>query len=398
LDSAKSALEEFGRQGFRALGISWRDVDNDCTHAGITDEAGLTFGGFALFLDPPKQSAAAALQDLASLGIAVKIVTGDNEHVTAHVCESLCVQAGDLLTGEDISHLSDDALTARVQTANRFCRVNPAQKARIIGALRRSGHVVAYLGDGINDAPSLHAADVGISVEGAADVAKEAADMILLQNDLDVLAEGVREGRRTFVNVMKYIMMGTSSNFGNMFSMAGGVLLLPFLPMLPIQILLNNLLYDLSEIAIPTDRVDEEAIARPGRWDMATVRRFMLLFGPISSVFDFVTFGVLLWAFHADAILFHTSWFLESLFTQVLVIFIIRTRRSFVASRPSPFLVASSLGTLAVALLIPYTPLGTWLHFVAPPLSVLGALLAITVVYLAATDLAKRMIFRPRAT
>jgi Mg2+-importing ATPase len=397
LDAAKSALEEFGRQGFRALGIAWRDVDRTCAHAGIADEARLTLGGFALFLDPPKQSAAAALRDLASLGIAVKIVTGDNEHVTAHVCESLCVPAGDLLTGEEISHLSDDALTARVQAANRFCRANPAQKARIIAALRRSGHVVAYLGDGINDAPSLHAADVGISVEGAADVAREAADMILLQNDLDVLAEGVREGRRTFVNVMKYIMMGTSSNFGNMFSMAGGVLVLPFLPMLPIQILLNNLLYDLSEIAIPTDRVDEEAIARPGRWDMATVRRFMLLFGPISSVFDFVTFGVLLWAFHADAVLFHTGWFLESLFTQVLVIFIIRTRRSFVASRASPFLVASSLGTLAVALLIPYTPLGAWLHFAAPPLAVLMALLAITAVYLAVTDLAKRMIFRPRA-
>ncbi|MGN6514670.1 MAG: magnesium-translocating P-type ATPase, partial [Rhizomicrobium sp.] len=234
---AVASLEEFGRQGFRALGIAWRDVDGTCAHAGIADEAGLTFGGFALFLDPPKRSAAAALQDLAALGIAVKIVTGDNEHVTAHVCESLCVEAGDLLTGDEVAHLSDDALTARVQSANRFCRVNPAQKARLIAALRRAGHVVAYLGDGINDAPSLHAADVGISVEGAADVAREAADMILLQPDRDVLAEGVREGRRTFVNVMKYIMMGTSSNFGNMFSMAGAVLVLPFLPMLPIQIL-----------------------------------------------------------------------------------------------------------------------------------------------------------------
>ena len=393
---ATAALAEFGKQGFRALGIAWHDVDETCGHAAVADEAGLTFGGFALFLDPPKQSAAAAIQDLASLGIAVKIVTGDNEHVTAHVCDSLCVLAGDLLTGEEILHLSDDALTARVQTANRFCRVNPAQKARIIAALRRSGHMVAYIGDGINDAPSLHAADVGISVEGAADVAREAADMVLLQNDLDVLAEGVREGRRTFVNVMKYIMMGTSSNFGNMFSMAGGVLLLPFLPMLPIQILLNNLLYDLSEIAIPTDRVDEEAIAKPGRWDMAAVRRFMLLFGPISSVFDFVTFGVLIWAFQANAVLFHTGWFLESLLTQILVIFVIRTRRSFVASKASPFLVASSLGTLTVALLIPYTPLGAWLHFVAPPLSVLAALLAITAIYLAVTDLAKRTILRPR--
>jgi Mg2+-importing ATPase len=393
--AAQTALEDFGRQGFRTLGIAWRDVDKACSHAGIADEAGLTFGGFALFLDPPKQSAAAALQDLASLGITVKIVTGDNEHVTTHVCESLCVEAGDLLTGEQVACLSDDALTARVRTANRFCRVNPAQKARVIAALRRAGHVVAYLGDGINDAPSLHAADVGISVKGAADIAKEAADMILLQNDLDVLAEGVREGRRTFANVMKYIMMGTSSNFGNMFSMAGGVLVLPFLPMLPIQILLNNLLYDISEIAIPTDRVDEEAIARPGRWDMASVRRFMLLFGPISSVFDFVTFGVLRWAFRAESSLFHTGWFLESLFTQVLVIFIIRTGRPFFASRPSPFLVASSLGTLTVALLVPYTPLAIWLHFVAPPLPVLAALFAITATYLGATDLAKRRIFRP---
>lgn len=390
-------LSSFYAQGAEilALGIAWRDVDKTCAHAGIGDEAGLTFGGFALFLDPPKESAAGTLRDLASLGVTVKIVTGDNEHVTAHVCESLCVEMGGLLTGEEIARLSDEALIANVQIANRFCRVNPAQKARIIAALRRAGHVVAYLGDGINDAPSLHAADVGISVEGAADVARDAADMILLQNDLEVLAEGVREGRHTFVNVMKYIMMGTSSNFGNMFSMAGGVLVLPFLPMLPIQILLNNLLYDLSEIAIPTDRVDEEAIAKPGRWDMAAVRRFMLLFGPISSIFDFATFGILLWMFRADAVLFHTGWFLESLFTQVLVIFVIRTRRKFFESRPSAFLVAGSLGTLAVALLIPYTPLGTWLHFVAPPLPVLAALLAITAAYLAVTDLAKRLIFRP---
>jgi len=392
--SACTALEHFGHQGFRALGIAWRDVGSACVHAGIADEAGLTFAGFALFLDPPKESAGSALRDLASLGIAVKIVTGDNEHVTAHVCESLAIPSGEYLNGEEVESLSDEALIARVRTANRFCRVNPSQKARIIGALRRAGNVVAYLGDGINDAPSLHAADVGISVEGGADVAKEAASMIMLQKDLSVLAEGVREGRRTFVNVMKYIMMGTSSNFGNMFSMAGGVLILPFLPMLPIQILLNNLLYDFSEVAIPTDRVDDEAIAKPGRWNTRLVQKFMLLFGPISSLFDVVTFFVLLRVFHADGSLFHTGWFVESLLTQVLVIFVIRTRHRFFESKPSPLLIASSLGAVAVAVMLPYTQLGAWLHFVPLPLPVMGVLIVITAIYLLVTDAAKRRIFQ----
>ena len=236
--------------------------------------------------------------------------------------------------------MTDEALAARLDDTTLFCRVTPPQKSRIIAAFRRKGHTVGYLGDGINDAPPLHAADVGFSVDTAVDVAKEAAAIILLRKDLGVLAEGVREGRRTFVNIIKYMMMGTSSNFGNMFSMAGGVLFLPFLPMLPTQILLNNLLYDLSETTIPLDRVDDAMIARPRRWDIDIIRKFMLVFGPLSSVFDFVTFGLLLWVFRADEKLFHTGWFVESLSTQILVIFIIRTVNPL-QDRPAPALVAS---------------------------------------------------------
>src|SRR5215468_8110176 len=260
---AHATLEQLGSEGFRVLGIAWREVERDRDHASIADETELTFAGFAAFLDPPKASARAALAALARLGVAVKVVTGDNELVTRHVCRELGMEVEGVLAGAELEVLSDEALIARLAEVNLFCRVTPTQKARIIRALRRRGHVVGYLGDGINDAPSLHAADAGLSVEGAVDVAKEAASMILLRHDLNVLAEGVREGRRTFANIMKYVMMGTSSNFGNMFSMAGGVLFLPFLPMLPVQVLLNNLLYDISEIAIPLDSVDEQAIERP---------------------------------------------------------------------------------------------------------------------------------------
>ena len=250
-ETARSVFEKLGVEGFRALGVAWREVEPERDHAYLDDETDLIFAGFAAFLDPAKESARPALEALARLNVAVRIVTGDNEHVTAHVCRELGLDVTGVLTGPELAELTDEALAARLEDVNLFCRVSPPQKARIIRALRRRGHVVGYLGDGINDAPSLHAADVGLSVEGAADVAKEAATMILLRNDLGVLAEGVREGRRTFANIMKYIMMGTSSNFGNMFSMAGGVLFLPFLPMLPVQILLNNLLYDMSETAIP---------------------------------------------------------------------------------------------------------------------------------------------------
>jgi Mg2+-importing ATPase len=268
-----------------------------------------------------------------------------------------------------------------------FCRVTPPQKSRIVAALRRKGHVVGYIGDGINDAPPLHAANIGFSVDTAVDVAKEAACMILLRKDLGVLAEGVLEGRRTFANILKYVMMGTSSNFGNMFSMAGGVLILPFLPMLPIQILLNNLLYDFSEIAIPMDRVDDAMVARPQRWDLSMIRKFMLVLGPLSSIFDFITFALLIRMFAADERLFHTAWFVESLATQVLVIFIIRT------ARPHPLLIASSLSAVFLAVIILYSPIAAWLGFVPIPGFLVAALTLLVLLYLLAVHLAKSWLF-----
>ena len=276
------------------LGIAWRQVPLDHPHAVVGDEAELVFAGFAGFLDPPKESAGAALAALAESGVTVKIVTGDSELVTQHVCAALNIAVKGVLTGKEIGGMDDSALRVRVEQANLFCRVNPSQKDRVILALKARGHVVGYLGDGINDAPSLHSADWAYRWISAVDVAKEAADMILLDQDLHVLHDGVLEGRRTFANIMKYIMMGTSSNFGNMFSMAGAALFLPFLPMLPTQILLNNILYDISEVPIPLDEVDAEDVRSPQVLDMSFIRNFMLVIGPISSAFDFLTFYVLL--------------------------------------------------------------------------------------------------------
>jgi Mg2+-importing ATPase len=299
-----------------------------------------------------------------------------------------------LLTGAELSALSEEALSARIEETNLFCRVTPSQKNRIILALKRRGHVVGFLGDGINDAPSLHTSDVGISVDSAVDVAKDAADIILLDRDLEVVVRGVREGRRTFGNIMKYIMMGTSSNFGNMFSMAGASLILPFLPMLPVQVLLNNLLYDLSEVAIPMDEVDEELVAEPRHWDIRFIRNFMFVLGPVSSVFDFLTIGLLLLVFRASEPLFQTSWFIESLATQVLVIFIIRTRRNPLRSRPNPLLVATSLAVVAAGILLPYTTLGRWFGFVPPPPAFLLALGAMVVCYLLLAQGVKNWFYR----
>jgi len=386
--------DDLSREGFRVLGVAWREVAPDHDHADLADENALVFAGFAGFQDPPKKSAAEALAGFARAGVAVKVVTGDNDLVTRHVCRELGLPVAGVLTGAEIQRLDDDALRAQAERVDLFCRVTPAQKTRILTALRARGHVVGFLGDGINDAPSLHAADVGISVDSAVDVAKEAADLILLEPDLGVLPDGVREGRRTFGNVMKYIMMGTSSNFGNMFSMAGGTLLLSFLPMLPIQILLNNFLYDLSEIAIPFDEVDEETLARPHTWEMAFVRRFMFTLGPLSSLFDFLTFFLLLKAFHADEMLFHTGWFVESIATQVLVIFVIRTRGNPFTSRPNTGLTLLSLAVVALAAVLPLTPLGALLGFVPPPAGFYAALVAIVTVYLVAVEVAKRAFYR----
>ncbi|HEY4565062.1 MAG TPA: magnesium-translocating P-type ATPase, partial [Thermoanaerobaculia bacterium] len=327
-DAARRAMAErfdaLSQEGFRVLGIAWKTEPADCMRCAITDETELVFAGFAAFEDPPKASAAPALRALAASGVTVKVVTGDNELVTRHVCAELGIPVAAVLTGPEIEKLTDPALEAQAERTTLFCRMVPAQKNRVILALKRRGHVVGYLGDGINDAPSLHSADVAISVDGGVDVAKAAADMILLEEDLGVLHDGILEGRRTFGNIMKYIMMGTSSNFGNMFSMAGAALFLPFLPMRPVQILLNNFLYDVSEVPIPLDSVDADFIRRPRRWDMRLIRDFMLVVGPVSSLFDFLTFWVLLRVLHAGEALFQTGWFVESLATQVLVIFVIR--------------------------------------------------------------------------
>ena len=385
---------ELERQGFRVLGVAWRPVPRDHPHAIVDDESALVFAGFTAFLDPPKASAGSALAALSASGIAIKVVTGDSELVTQHVCAELKVPVLGVLTGAEIERMDEQALRARVERVNLFCRVNPAQKERIILALKARGHVVGYLGDGINDAPSLHSADVGVSVESAVDVAKAAADIILLDHDLRVLHEGVIEGRRTFANILKYIMMGTSSNFGNMFSMAGASLFLPFLPMLPTQILLNNILYDASEIPIPLDEVDAEDVRSPRVLDMNFVRNFMLVIGPISSLFDFLTFYVMLEVLGAGEKLFQTGWFVESLTTQVLVIFIIRTRGNPLKSRAHPLLTATSLAVVAGAALVPFTPMGPYFGFVAPPASFYLILAGMVVVYLAIVEVAKRVFYR----
>ncbi len=394
LSEMQALQDELGRSGFKVLGIASRKVPLDHPHAVLNDESDLTFVGFAAFLDPPKASAAHALKTLATSGITVKILTGDSELVTRHVCEQLGMPVTGVLTGSELQHLDDLSLAVRVREANLFCRVTPVQKNRIILSLKSHGHTVGYLGDGINDAPSLHSADVGISVDSAVDVAKAAADMILLHQDLNVLHAGVMEGRRTFSNIMKYIMMGTSSNFGNMFSMAGATLFLSFLPMLPTQILLNNLLYDISELPIPMDNVDHEYLAHPRQWNTRFIRNYMWMVGPVSSVFDFLTFFIMLHIFHAGEALFHTGWFIESIATQVLVIFVIRTRGNPFRSRPGLLLSITSISVVLIAAVLPFTALAGVLGFVAPPTLFFLLLLTMVLTYLFAVEGAKRLFYR----
>ncbi|MBS4005947.1 MAG: magnesium-translocating P-type ATPase [Afipia sp.] len=390
----EATLDDLGAQGFRALGIGSHVVDVVHETAVVSDESDLVFSGFAVFLDPPKTSAGATIRAMTAAGVAVKVLTGDNERVTRHVFEEIGVPVIGVLTGDQLMHLSDEALIGQLSQVNLFCRVNPQQKLRILLALKRLGHVVGFMGDGINDAPALHAADVGISVAESADVARAAADLILLEQDLSVVREAVVCGRSTVQNVSKYVLMGSSSNFGNMFSMAGAALFLPFLPMLPIQILLNNLLYDVSEIAIPFDRVDEEAIAGPVKWDVKFIERFMLVFGPVSSVFDFLTFYVLLYLFGAGEALFQTGWFIESITTQVLVVFAIRTRRPFFRSTPHMLLIVMALGVITIAISLPFSPIGRLFGFVAPPQLFFFFVISATLAYLAIVDIAKHAFYR----
>jgi Mg2+-importing ATPase len=327
-------------------------------------------------------------------GVQLKILTGDNELVTRHVCQQVGLDISDVVLGDELSRMTDAALGHVVEQVSVFARVSPAQKNRIMLALKRRSHVVGYLGDGINDAPSLHAADVGISVDTAADVARDAADMILVEPGLEVLHAGILEGRRASGNVLKYLLMGTSSNFGNMLSMAGASLFLPFLPMLPTQILLNSFLYDVSQITIPTDVVDQEYLRSPQRWSMSLIQRFMLLIGPISSAYDFLTFFVLLRWFRAGQPEFHTGWFVESLATQTLVLFVIRTFGNPLRSRPSKPLTATVLAVVTIGLVLPFSPLAHILGFTPLPLAFLAFLLLVTISYLVLVEFAKQRLFR----
>jgi len=391
LTDLKEEYNDLSADGFRVLAIAYKDVENKKDVYSKDDEQGLILKGYVAFLDPPKSTARKTIGVLKSLGIEFKILTGDNELVTKRICSEVGLDVKGLITGDQIEKIDDKELRELVKTASVFVRLSPLQKERIIHALHENKHIVGYLGDGINDALALKASDVGISVNNAVDIAKESADIILLKKSLMALEDGVVEGRKTFGNILKYIKMGSSSNLGNMFSMTGASLFLPFLPMLPIQILLNNFLYDLSQVAIPSDEVDEEYLLKSRPWNVKYIKKFMIFFGPISSIFDFVTFGVLLFVFHASQPLFSTGWFLESLCTQTLVIHIIRTGKiPFIESKASQFLMFSSVYIVTIGLVIPFTPLGKFFGFVSPPLTYFIALFLIVVSYLFLVQIAKK--------
>jgi Mg2+-importing ATPase len=390
--SIRELAQERARRGERVLGVASRR--HPPGEIGVDSERAMTFEGLLVLADPLKAGIADTVAELAGLGVRLKIITGDSAPVAERIAREAGLADPRVLTGADLLALSDAALPLRAEACDVFAEVEPNQKERLIGALRRAGHVVGYLGDGINDAPALHAADVGLSVQGAVDVAKEAADIVLLEPDLAVLAAGIREGRRTFANTLKYVFMASSANFGNMVSMAGASLLLPFLPLLPKQILLTNLLTDLPEMTIATDRVDPEWINRPRRWDIAFIQRFMLAFGLVSSVFDYLTFAVLLWLLRCDAAHFRTGWFVESVLSAAMVVLVVRTRRPLLASRPSPSLTAATLVVLGATLLLPYTPLGRLFGFLPLPLPFLGLLALILLAYVISAEAVKGWFYR----
>ena len=392
---AAETFKKLSADGFRVLGVAFRKVEKQDGYA-VASEREVTLAGFAAFLDPPKEGISAVLDALKANGVSVVIMTGDNQYVTQKVAHDVGLATDRIVTGEQLDTMDDAALAYQAEHGAIFARVSPEQKNRVILGLKARGHVVGYIGDGINDAPSLHTADVGISVMNGVDVAKDAAKIILLEKDLAVLNEGVLEGRRCFANIMKYIIMSTSSNFGNMFSMAAASLFLPFLPMLPTQILLNNFLYDTSQIAVPGDNVDPVLLHKPKRWQIGFIRQFMTIIGPISSIYDFLTFGVLLWMFHAatNAPLFRTGWFVESLATQTLVVFVIRTAGNPFRSRPSGRLVIGVVAVTIVGAVLPYTRLGGLLGFTPLPLSLLGAISLLAVTYLILVQFVKTWFYR----
>jgi Mg2+-importing ATPase len=388
-----------GEEGFRVLAVATRSADAKADYD-RSDEAGMTLAGFLVFSDPAKPDAADAVAALAALGVRTKVITGDNRYVAAHVAAGVGLDPSAMLTGEQLSRLRDEALWHLAPRTDLFVEVDPQQKERIVQALRRTGHVVGYLGDGINDAPALHAADVGISVDGAADVARDSADIVLTKPDLDVLRSGVEDGRRTFANTMKYIAITTSANFGNMVSMALAAPFLPFLPLLAKQILLNNFLSDIPSLAISTDRVDAATVARPRRWDVREIRRFMVVFGLVSSVFDLATFAFLLAVIDADAETFRTGWFVVSLLTELAVVLVLRTEGPMLASRPSRLLLWSTLAVMAATPFLAYLgPVSETFGFVPLTAVEMVAVLAIVAAYVVVTEAVKRWFYRvPRAS
>ena len=392
--TAGDGFTRLSADGYRALAVAYKPIGNDRTVYSISDEKDLIFVGYVSFIDPPKATAEQAVQEAERLGVSIKILTGDNELVTARICERVGLEVKGVLMGHEVDTLNDDELALRAEESTICARLSPEQKNRIIMALKNKGHVLGYMGDGINDAPSLRAADVGISVENAVDIAREAADIILLEAGLDILDTGIIEGRRTFANTLKYIMMGTSSNFGNVFSVPAAVFIVPFLPMRPVQILLNNLLYDFAQVTISTDRVDDDQIAKPRRWNIDFIRNFMVTFGPISSVFDILIFAVLLRVFNADKAMFQTGWFLQSLATQTLVIHVIRSRHGFLKSRASIPLTVSTLSIVAIGLVIPYSRLAGFFGLVPLPPAVLGVIIPVIALYLAVVGAVKGWFYR----
>lgn len=384
-------LDQLRDQGLRIIAVANKVLAEKGTYS-WDDVSGLSFVGYITFLDIPKKTAKEALAQLKNLSVFVKIVTGDNEVITKKICEEVGMDVKRVLTGPQLEKLSDPELRHIVNTVDIFARVLPLQKLKIIKALQENGHTVGYLGDGINDLPALHNADVGISVNTAVDVAKEAASVVLLRKGIDVINDGIMEGRRTFNNTIKYIMIAASSNFGNMFSAAGASAFLPFLPMTPVQILLTNALYDVSQLTIPTDNVDPESLVKPRHWNIDFIKNYMLFFGPLSSVFDYLTYSVLLLVFHAPAQLFQTGWFIESLATQTLIVFVIRTTKTpFYKSKPSKWLTISSLVIVATGIALPFSPLAKSLGFVAPPPLYFVYFTVIVVTYLFFVDIVKRL-------
>jgi P-type Mg2+ transporter len=386
-------FEEFGSKGLRTLGVAYKNMGSE-SRISKEHEAGMTFSGFLVLFDPPKPYIIETITSLKNLGVALKIITGDNRLVAANVSQQMGLSNTKILTGPDLGKLSDAALLKRVADVDVFAEIEPNQKERIILAFRKVGNVVGYMGDGINDASALHVADVGISVDSAVDVAKDAADIVLLEKDLDVLVQGVREGRTTFANTLKYVFMATSANFGNMFSMAGVSLVLPFLPLLPKQVLLTNLLTDFPEMTIATDRVDSEMVDHPRHWDIGAIRKFMITFGLVSSVFDFLTFGVLLFILHATRHQFRTGWFLESVISASLIVLVIRSRKPFFKSKPGKYLLTATLSVIVVTLILPFTPLAGIFGF--SPLSILFFLLIGIIVfcYIITAEMAKRVFYK----